>query len=135
MKINQIIIFALLIIFAYSDDCESETTSTSKPGDCGDLTEEQKKQKYTKCCLVKYDDITNVGGTYSYNYNPSSPSTSVKTWVDGEPYCKAFREKTLKNLKTYIEYQEVKSGYEKMEIDCNSNYIKLSLIGLLLFFI
>ena len=135
MKINQIIIFALLIIYVYSDDCESETTSTSKPGDCGDLTEQQKKQKYTKCCLVKFDDIANMEADPSVTFSPSSPTTPIITWTDGEPYCKAFREKTLKNLKTYIKYFEVQNGVEKMEVDCNSNYIKLSLIGLLLFFI
>ena len=128
MNINQIIIFALLIVYIYSSDsgrCVLKTTTDpSKPEDCGEPDEESKKQKYTKCCLVKYDDIANVGG-----------ELSGSTWEAGKPYCQAFREKTLKNLKTYIKYFEVENGVEKMEIDCNSNYIKLSLIGLLLFFI
>ena len=132
MKINQIIIFALLIVYISSQiPCAtvSTVTSPSKPEDCGDLTDAQKKQKYTKCCLVKYDDIANVDGSYSYS------SSLTPTWQDGKPKCEAYREKTLKNLKTYIKYYEVEYGVEKMEIDCNSNYIKLSLIGLLLFFI
>ncbi len=126
MKINQIIIFALLIVYIYAQACLVKSNNPSTPGDCGEPDDEAKKQKYTKCCLVKYDDIANVGRNYDY---------SSSTWIDGKPQCQYFREKTLKNLKTYIKYEEVKTGVENMEIDCNSNYIKLSLIGLLLFFI
>ena len=125
MKINQIIIFALLIVYIYSQTCLVKSNNPSTPGDCGEPDDEAKKQKYTKCCLVKYDDIANVGRHYG----------SGSTIIDGKPECRYFREKTLKNLKTYIKYEEVENGYENMEIDCNSNYIKLSLIGLLLFFI
>ena len=135
MKINQIIIFALLIVYIYSQTCLVKSNNPSTPGDCGEPDDEAKKQKYTKCCLVKYDDIANVGRTYSYSYSASSPPTPTIIWTDGKPECQLFREKTLKNLKTYIKYEEVENGYENMEIDCNSNYIKLSLIGLLLFFI
>ena len=123
MKINQIIIFALLIVFVYSIDCGRETSDPSKPSDCAQLSDTQIKEKNTKCCLIKYDDIATIA------YSDGDYRTN------GKPFCQAFREKTLKNLKTFIKYKEVKIGIENLEIDCNSSYIKLSLICLLLFFI
>ena len=119
MKLYQIAIFALLIVFSHSDSCNPDYTalgsnSPSKPGDCK-LTKSTGNE-VEKCCYETADNYDKV----------SYPAKGG---------CVGLNQKQLDNLKTYIKYQEIISGYDKMKIDCNSSYIKLSLISLLLFFI
>ena len=120
MKLYQIAIFALLIVFSHSDTCLADpalgSSLPSKPGDCK-LTKVS-GDEIEKCCYETADNYDKV--------NSNNP-------LKGN--CVGLNKKQLDNLKTYIKYQEIQLGYDKMKIDCNSSYIKLSLISLLLFFI
>ena len=120
ISVYQIAIFALLIVFSHSDLCGKVTSlgtnDPSKPEDCNLV--KQTGPEIEKCCYQTADNYGKVINTYNDKGD-----------------CVPLNKKQLDNLKTYIKYQEIQNGYEKMKIDCNSSYIKLSLISLLLFFI
>ncbi len=131
MKTYQIYIFTLLIILIHSEDsCGYKDGSfivPSQASDCnGKLSTNQKDLGYTHCCYVKYDKIEKVLGT---------TTNSEGKVIDRTAVCTALRQKQFDNINKYIEYKETSSGYDKYEIDCYSQYIKLSIISLILFFI
>ena len=131
MKTYQIYVFTLLIILIHSEDsCGKKDGSRivpSQASDChGKLSTDEKDRQYTHCCYVKFDKIEKI-------LNPIRNSDGKE--IDTTAVCSALRQKQFDNINKYIEYSEISDGYDKIEIDCYSRYIKLSLISLILFFI
>ena len=131
MRSYQIYVFILLIILIHTEDSCSRkdgfTVIPSQASDCnGRLSTSEKDKGYTHCCYVKYDKIEKILG---------QTSNSQGKLVDRTASCEHVRQKTFDNINKYIEISEIFYGYDKYEIDCYSQYIKLSLVSLILFFI
>lgn len=106
MKFYNIILFASLILFIYTEDtqkseCDSKT-SAEKAKDCKDLKTYNSDQH---CCYAKGKD-------------KSGNTMSACVIVDKDNY---------DNIKDFIEKLE-DQGYEVKKLDCKSNYLELSIL-------
>lgn len=110
MKTFTILILAILISFISTDDtkyCGLTTASSAK--DCHDLTVQT---GYKYCCYV---DGKDKDGNESKG-------------------CMPVTEENYKNIKDYIDsLKKLSTGGKINKFDCNSNYLRISLISLLLF--
>lgn len=105
MKIYQIIILLISIVYIYSGSCVKE--NPSKKSECHDLyTEEQKKTG--SCCYLKAK-------------------------ADGETVtvCMPLTNEQKNNIKDYIKDLE-KGGGDVKSLDCKASYLSIGLFSLIL---
>lgn len=111
MKTYSIFLLAILISLISTDDKKScGSTTPSKAKDCHDL-EPQPGYKY--CCYVDGKDKDG----------------------NASKVCSPISEENYNNIKEYIDsLKKLSNGEGKInKFDCNSNYLRISLISLLLF--
>ena len=109
MKFYNIILFASLILYIYSQSECDKKTEASKTKDCKDL---QTYDSEDYCCYAKGKD---------------DESKSVSS-------CVTVKKSDYDNIKDFIKSLE-DDGYEIKKLDCKSNYLELSiLIFILLLF-
>lgn len=113
MKKYTIIFFAFILTFVFCDDEDSsevkycyDDITASKAKDCENL---KLDEKYYKCCYFK-------GKMENENINTCVPLTKAE----------------YDDIKKTIKDFEKDSGNEVDKLDCNSSYLKYSLISLLL---
>jgi len=106
MKFYNIILFASLILYILSDECEGKESASSKK-DCKDL-----KTDGYKCCFIKVKD------------------------KDGESSgCTTVSKENYDNIKDYIKKWEEEGKSEDLKIkklDCKSIYLELSVLSFIL---
>lgn len=111
-------LFILLIALTFINSQHGDECYNIKPSsadDCKDsvLTDNDKKKAITHCCYYEYKDIS-----------------------ENNKGCKPITTNQYKNFKKYYNlYMEDNEYYYDISIDCNSSSLKLSLLGLLLFFL
>ena len=112
MKTYSIFLLAILISFISTDDKKycGLTATPSKAKDCNDL---ETPTGYKYCCYV---DAKDKDGNES-------------------KACMPISEENYNNIKEYIDsLKKLSDGKGKInKFDCNSNYLRISLISLLLF--
>ena len=113
MKIYSIFILVLLITFIHTDDDDSNYCgSESSPSSAKDCQNHKVPTSMKYCCFVSGKD---------------------KNGKESK-HCIPLSEDSYNNIKKYIEDAEkLSDGGKIKKLDCNSNYLKLSLISLLLF--
>ena len=111
MKQHIIIFFALLITFIDCDEyCNSKEKGVSKAKDCNTLkVDEESEEKY--CCYLK--------GEYQ--------GIEINR-------CNGLSEEEYKDIKGTIKTYESSGGKVK-KLDCNSYYLKISLLSLIILFL
>ncbi len=106
MKFYNIILFASLILYILSDECNSKESASSKK-DCKDL----KTDSY-KCCFLKAKDKDGEGSS-----------------------CMSVTKEEYDNIKDYIKKMEELGKSEDLKIkklDCKSIYLELSVLSFIL---
>lgn len=84
------------------------------------------KTFYTHCCYVTFDRIKEIETTHD--------SKNEEVGIEG--YCLRLTDYQYNNIKDYIKFTSFFSyddeAYNNLKIDCNSNYVQLGLLSLLL---
>jgi hypothetical protein len=106
MKFYNIILFASLILYIYSDSACNSKTSADKAKDCKDLATSDAEDY---CCYAKGKDE-----------NKQSLSR-----------CVTITKENYNKIKDYIKSLEDK-GYEVKKLDCKSSYLELSVLSIIL---
>ena len=108
MKTLYLILFAFLVSQISSRVCFDLTQAPSKASDCHDSTD---KDQYYRCC-------------YMYAKDKSGQEAKMCVPVD---------EATYKDIgKTIDEEKKKYKDLDKFEFDCNSKYVSLSILSLIL---
>jgi len=106
MKFYNIIIFASLILFIFSDECGDKDPASSTK-ECINL----KTNEY-KCCFLK-----------------------IKSNDGEESYCTSVSKSNYDNIKDYIKNMEEKGKSDNVDIkklDCKSIYLEISVLSFIL---
>ena len=124
MKIIQVVLLFVFLIYinaSGTSSCEDENGNTYVPSSADDckkrLTEDEKKNLYSHCCMIKYEHMEDDNG------NKISAS------------CGTIRQAQFDKIKDYVKYQTFKYGLDGYEIDCKSFYINISILILIFLFI
>ena len=112
MSIFNYINFIFLFSLSISDQCDDFTTIPTKVNDCiGKLSESQIKDELkAHCCYSKSDNEVN-------------------------PKCISLTEIQYHYVKEYIKFNEILWGDVNLNIDCNSSYLKIGILYILLILI
>ena len=117
-------LFLLLAVLLVQYKCDDKTCGgfASGVGDCENLKfDEEDEEEYYKCCFIENE----------YKYNGQKTT---------EKYCnpvtKDFYDDIKDRIKDYEKAQK-EEGYSDIDvsIDCDSNYIMISLLSLILLFL
>ena len=101
------------------------TFSATKGDDCKDRTiNDDDKNKYNKkyCCYITYD---------GYKYSNFKTDTDGKQ-VEITGSCMTLTDEQHSHIKDLIKYNEIYHGYTNYQIDCESYYLQLGIISILL---
>lgn len=88
----------------------------------GELAEYKIKTFYTHCCYVTYDRIKD-----DKEYDDEGKAYSI------EGFCKRLTDSQYENIKDFILANEFNKERNNMKIDCDSTFLKIGFLSLLLF--
>ncbi len=108
MKFYSVLILFLLIEFTISTDCDEIEGASSKKDCNGKLSEKEKNDNYSYCCYVEFNN--------------------------GGKWCWALKKADYDDIKNYIKKEEEDmDGVKVKSLKCNSLFLKLGLMNILLF--
>ena len=99
--------------------------------------DERKETFHTHCCYITYDDMDK----YEYNvleekYDKDTRSTSVSNKEGIKGQCVALTDLQYNNIKELLIYKQITDGkYKNVKIDCNSYYLQIFILNLILLFL
>ena len=99
--------------------------------------DERKETFHTHCCYLTYDDMDK----YEYNvleskYDKDTGDIKVTNKEGIKGHCIALTDLQYNNIKEYITYQQIRNGeYKNYKIDCNSYYLQIFILNLILLFL
>ena len=110
MKLFILILYLSFINYISSDQCDKFTSTPSQTSDCQDKLSQSQidDDKKAYCCYSKDD-------------------------VHVNPQCISLTQEQYDNIKDYIKFNRILWGESNLSVDCNSSFISLGLLYLILF--
>ena len=131
----------LTFIATKADDCKNRKTRPyiDSRGVYYDSQKDDEREEtfHTHCCYVTYDDMDK----YEYNvleskYDKDTGDIKVTNKEGIKGRCIALTDLQYNNIKEYITYQQIRNGeYKNYKIDCNSYYLQIFILNLILLFL